>query len=267
MLKQQSAIVTGSASGIGLGIARTVAEEGADVMLNGISDAHEIEFTRAGLQRRYRVKARYSGAHTSQPEQIRAMAELAGAGSGKVDIVLNNAGIQHVAPIEAFPEPNRDAIVAINMSSAFHLIEAVMPEMKAWRSGRIINIASAHGLTALPFEAAYVTTRHGLIGPSRTVARRGRRVRHYLQHHLPWLCEDPADGEADRRSGEGAQHLARRRGGARRDARASGAQGVREGRGVTGARGIPGIRCRSVHDGQRDPRGWRLDAVLKPQGE
>ncbi|HXI66422.1 MAG TPA: SDR family NAD(P)-dependent oxidoreductase [Steroidobacteraceae bacterium] len=241
MLKQKSDIVTGSTSGIGQAIARTLAEQGADVMLNGFGDAHEIEFTRAALQRQFGVKARYPGADMRQSEQIRAMAELARAEFGKVDIIVNNDGIQHLAPIEAFPEPKWDAIVAINMSSAFHLIKAVMPE-------------------------THVTVIHGLIGLSKTVARRGRRVRHYLQHHLPWQCENPVDGEADRRSGEGAQHLARRLG-ARRDARASGTQGVGESREVAGALGIPGIRCRSVHDGQRDSHGWRLDAALKPQGE
>jgi len=170
MLQQKSAIVTGSTSGIGLGIARGLAEQGADIMLNGFGDAHEIEFTRAELQRQYGVKVRYSGADMSQPEQIRAMAELARAEFGKIDIVVNNAGIQHVAPIEEFPEEKWDAVIAINLSSAFHLIKAVVPEMKARRFGRIINIASAHGLTASPFKAAYVSAKHGLIGLSKTVA-------------------------------------------------------------------------------------------------
>ena len=125
MLKQKSAIVTGSTSGIGLGIARAFAEQGADVMLNGFGNAEEIEFTRAELQRRFGVKVRYSGADMSRPEQIRAMAELARAEFGKIDIVVNNAGIQHVAPVEEFPEAKWDAIIAINLSSAFHLIKAV----------------------------------------------------------------------------------------------------------------------------------------------
>ena len=170
MLKQKSAIVTGSTSGIGLGIARGLAEQGADIMLNGFGDASEIEFTRAELQRQYGVKVRYSGADMSQPEQIRAMAELARAEFGKIDIVVNNAGIQHVAPIEDFPEEKWQAVIAINLSSAFHLIKAVVPEMKARRFGRIINIASAHGLTASPFKAAYVSAKHGMVGLSRTVA-------------------------------------------------------------------------------------------------
>jgi len=170
VLNQKSAIVTGSTSGIGLGIARAFAAQGADVMLNGFGNADEIEFTRAEMERTYRVKVRYSAADMSQPEQIRAMAERARGEFGKVDIVVNNAGIQHVAPIEEFPEAKWDAIVAINLSSAFHLIKAVVPHMKARRFGRIVNIASAHGLTASPFKSAYVTAKHGLIGLSKTVA-------------------------------------------------------------------------------------------------
>ena len=170
MLKQKSAIVTGSTSGIGLGIARAFAEQGADVMLNGFGNADEIEFTRAELQRRFGVKVRHSGADMSQPEQIRAMAELARHEFGKVDIVVNNAGIQHVAPVEEFPDAKWDAILAINLSSAFHLIKAVVPEMKARRSGRIINIASAHGLVASGEKAAYVAAKHGIVGLTKVVA-------------------------------------------------------------------------------------------------
>ena len=170
MLKQKSAIVTGSTSGIGLGMAHAFAEQGADVMLNGFGNADEIEFTRAEMERRYGVKVRYSGADMSQPEQIRAMAAAANTEFGKVDIVVNNAGIQFVAPIEEFPEAKWDSIIAINLSSAFHLIKAVVPGMKARRFGRIVNIASAHGLTASPFKSAYVTAKHGLIGLSKTVA-------------------------------------------------------------------------------------------------
>ena len=170
MLKQKSAIVTGSTSGIGLGIAHALAEQGADIMLNGFGNAAEIEFTRAELERQFGVKVRYSGADMSQPDQIRAMAEQARAEFGKIDIIVNNAGIQHVAPIEEFPEAKWDAVLAINLSSAFHLIKAVIPEMKARRFGRIINIASAHGLTASPFKSAYVAAKHGMIGLSKTVA-------------------------------------------------------------------------------------------------
>ena len=170
MLNQKSAIVTGSTSGIGLAIARAFAEQGADVMLNGFGNAGEIEFTRAEIERTHRVKVRYSGADMRDPAQIRAMAALAEREFGRVDIVVNNAGIQHVAPIEEFPEDKWDAIVAINLSSAFHLVKAVVPGMRARRFGRIVNVASAHGLTASPFKVAYVATKHGLIGFSKTVA-------------------------------------------------------------------------------------------------
>jgi 3-hydroxybutyrate dehydrogenase len=170
MLKQKSAIVTGSTSGIGLGIARAFAAQGADVMLNGFGNAQEIEFTRAEMQRQFGVKVRYSGADMSQPAQIRAMAEAARAEFGQVDIVVNNAGIQHVAPIDEFPDEKWDAVLAINLSSAFHLIKAVTPGMKSRRFGRIVNIASAHGLTASPFKSAYVAAKHGMVGLSKTVA-------------------------------------------------------------------------------------------------
>jgi 3-hydroxybutyrate dehydrogenase len=168
-LTRKSAIVTGSTSGIGLGIARAFAQAGADVMLNGFGQPDEIEFTRSELQREFGVKVLYSGADMSQPAQIRAMADQAAAAFGKVDIIVNNAGIQHVAPVEAFPDEKWDAILAINLSSAFHLIKAVVPGMKARRFGRIVNVASAHGLTASPFKSAYVAAKHGMVGLGKTV--------------------------------------------------------------------------------------------------
>jgi 3-hydroxybutyrate dehydrogenase len=168
-LKHRSAIVTGSTSGIGLGIARAFAAQGADVMLNGFGDADEIESVRRGLEHEFDVKVMYCGADMSRPHQVQSMAELAAAIFGKVDIVVNNAGIQHVAPIEEFPAHIWDAVIAINLSSAFHLIKAVVPAMKQRRFGRIINIASAHGLTASPFKSAYVAAKHGLVGLGKTV--------------------------------------------------------------------------------------------------
>lgn len=170
MLKGKSVIVTGSTSGIGLGLARAFAEQGADVMLNGFGDAPSIESLRHGLEVHHEVRVRYSPADMTRPEEIRDLADYARAEFGKVDIVVNNAGIQHVAPIEDFPEAKWDAILAINLSAAFHLIKAVLPEMKERRWGRIINIASAHGLVASPYKSAYVAAKHGLIGLSRTVA-------------------------------------------------------------------------------------------------
>ncbi len=169
MLRNKSAIITGSTSGIGLGIARALAENGADIMLNGFGDAAEIEQVRSGLEAQYKVRVRYSAADMSQPQAIRDLAGQALSEFGKVDIVVNNAGIQHVAPIEEFPESKWNAILAINLSSAFHLIKAVVPAMKERRWGRIINVASAHGLTASPYKAAYVAAKHGMIGLSKTV--------------------------------------------------------------------------------------------------
>lgn len=170
MLKGKSAIITGSTSGIGLGIATAFAEQGADILLNGFGDAAQIEETRAGLEAKYGVRVRYSGADMSKPAEIRAMAELARTEFGKVDIIVNNAGIQFVAPVDEFPEEKYDAIIAINLSSAFHLIKAVLPGMKERKFGRIINVASAHGLTASPFKSAYVAAKHGMVGLSKTVA-------------------------------------------------------------------------------------------------
>jgi 3-hydroxybutyrate dehydrogenase len=170
MFRGKSAIVTGSSSGIGLGIATAFAAQGADILLNGFGDAGQIEETRRALERKYDVRVRYSPADMSRPDDIRAMAGEAQQAFGKVDIIVNNAGIQHVAPVEEFPDEKWEAIQAINLSSAFHLIKAVLPAMKAQRWGRIINIASAHGLTASPFKSAYVAAKHGMLGLSKTVA-------------------------------------------------------------------------------------------------
>ncbi|TCG06887.1 3-hydroxybutyrate dehydrogenase [Paraburkholderia steynii] len=170
MLHGKSAIVTGSTSGIGLGIASAFAAHGANVLLNGFGDVDEIESIRWNLEREHGVRVRYSSADMGKPDDIRAMARYARAEFGHVDIVVNNAGIQHVAPIEEQPDEKWDAILAINLSSAFHLIKAVLPDMKARRWGRIINIASAHGLLASPFKSPYVAAKHGLLGLSKTVA-------------------------------------------------------------------------------------------------
>ncbi|GAA4344339.1 3-hydroxybutyrate dehydrogenase [Variovorax defluvii] len=170
MLQHKSAVVTGSTSGIGLGIARALARSGADIMLNGFGNPAEIEFTRGEMQRQFGTRVRYSTADVSRPEEVRAMIAAAETAFGKVDIVVNNAGIQHVAPIEEFADERWDAVMAINLSSAFHVIKAAAPGMKARRFGRIINVASAHGLTASPFKSAYVAAKHGLVGLSKTVA-------------------------------------------------------------------------------------------------
>ncbi len=169
-LTGKTAIVTGSTSGIGLGIARAFAEAGMHVMLNGFGDKAEIERTRMELEERFHIKTAYSAADMSKPTDIVGMVEDARRLLGKVDVLVNNAGIQHVEAIETFPIPKWDAIIAINLSSAFHATRAVVPEMKARKWGRIINIASAHGLVASPFKSAYVAAKHGLLGLTKTVA-------------------------------------------------------------------------------------------------
>ena len=168
-----NAIVTGSTSGIGLGIAQGFAAQGMNVMLNGFGDADEIEAIRRTLEGDHKIKALYSGADMTKPDQIRAMVSTAQESFGQVDVIVNNAGIQFVSKIEQFPEEKWDAIIAINMSSAFHTIKAVMPGMKERKFGRVINIASAHGLVASPFKSAYVTAKHGIVGLTKTVAMEG----------------------------------------------------------------------------------------------
>ena len=170
MLKNKTAIVTGSTSGIGLGIARSLGAAGANLMLNGFGDAAQIEALRAGLAKEFGVKVGFSGADISKPEQIRAMVEQATKELGSVDILVNNAGIQHTAPVDEFPEDRWDAVISINLSSNFHAIKAVLPQMKARNWGRIVNIASVHGLVASKEKAAYVAAKHGVIGLTKTVA-------------------------------------------------------------------------------------------------
>ena len=169
-LAGKAAIVTGSTSGIGLGIARAFAEAGMDVMLNGLGNAADIDKTRGEIEEMFGVKVAYSGADMSKPDDIVQMVEDARQAFGKVDVLVNNAGIQHVEAIETFPVAKWDAIIAIDLSSAFHGIRAVVPEMKARKWGRVINIASAHGLVASPFKSAYVAAKHGVLGLTKTVA-------------------------------------------------------------------------------------------------
>jgi 3-hydroxybutyrate dehydrogenase len=170
MLKGRSAIVTGSTSGIGKGIAQALAFGGANVMLNGFGDAGEIERQRAELASSAKVEVVYHPADMSKPADIREMVASAQKAFGGVDILVNNAGIQHVAPIEQFPDDRWDAIIAINLSSAFHAIKAALPGMRARKWGRIINIASVHGLVASAEKSAYVSAKHGIVGLTKTVA-------------------------------------------------------------------------------------------------
>ena len=170
MLKGKNAVVTGSTSGIGLAIARALAEQGANVTINGFGAADDIENERAGIEKQFGVKAAYAPADMTKPAEIAAMIAEAERRMGSLDILVNNAGIQFVSPIEEFPVEKWDAIIAINLSSAFHAIRAAVPGMKARKWGRIVNTASAHSLVASPFKAAYVSAKHGLAGLTKTVA-------------------------------------------------------------------------------------------------
>ncbi len=164
-LSGKSAIVTGSTSGIGLGIATTLAAEGCNIILNGFGDKSEIERIRSDLASQHRVETAYSAADMSKPSEIRQM-----VADATTDILVNNAGIQFVAPVEAFPDDRWDSIIAINLSAAFHAIKAAVPAMKARGYGRIVNIASAHGLVGSEGKAAYVAAKHGIVGLSKVVA-------------------------------------------------------------------------------------------------
>ena len=170
MLKGKSAIVTGSTSGIGLGIARALAAQGCNVMLNGFGDSAQIETLRAALSAEHKVTVLYSSADMSKPLEVAALVDQVARRFGSVDVLVNNAGIQHVAPVDEFPVEKWDQILAINLSSAFHAIRIALPGMRARNWGRIINIASAHGLVASPFKSAYVAAKHGLVGLTKTVA-------------------------------------------------------------------------------------------------
>ena len=169
-LVKRHALVTGSTSGIGLAIARALARQGADVVINGMGDAGQIEAERAGIEKEFDVKAFYDGADMTRPAEIAAMIAGAQAKMGSLDILVNNAGIQFVSPIENFPIEKWDAIIAINLSSAFHTIRAAAPGMKAQKWGRIVSTASAHSLVASPFKSAYVAAKHGLAGLTKTAA-------------------------------------------------------------------------------------------------
>ena len=170
MLKGKTALVTGSTSGIGLGIAEALAAKGADVMLNGFGDADAIAGLRKRIADQFGVKVGYDGADLSKPDQIKTLVEHATAELGKVDILVNNAGIQFTAPIEEFPPERWESVIAINLSAVFYGTHYALPQMKQRGWGRIINIASAHGLVASVHKAAYVAAKHGVIGLSKVVA-------------------------------------------------------------------------------------------------
>jgi 3-hydroxybutyrate dehydrogenase len=170
MLKGKTAVVTGSTSGIGLAVARALAREGANTLINGFGEPAAIEAERARIENEFAVKAIYSPADMRRPAEISDMIAAAEKAFGSVDVLVNNAGIQHVAPVEEFPIEKWNDIIAINLSAAFHAIRAAVPGMKARKWGRIVTTASAHSLVASPFKTAYVTAKHGLTGLTKTVA-------------------------------------------------------------------------------------------------
>ena len=170
MTDERCAIVTGSTSGIGQGIAGALAEAGYHIVLNGFGERDRIEQERAAMARSAGVEVLYHDADMTRPDQITDLVESAVRHFGRVDVLVNNAGVQHVAPVEEFPAEKWDAIIAINLSSNFHTIRAAVPHMKQTGRGRIINLASAHALVASPFKAAYVAAKHGVAGLTKTIA-------------------------------------------------------------------------------------------------
>jgi 3-hydroxybutyrate dehydrogenase len=169
-MKGKVALVTGSTSGIGLGVARALAAEGAHILLNGFGDQSQIEAIKTEIAATHSVRVGYSGADISKPAEIAGMVQQAIDQFGSLDILVNNAGIQYVAPIEAFPAEQWDRVIAINLSGAFHAMHAAIPHLRAAKWGRIINIASAHGLVGSPQKSAYVAAKHGIIGLTKVAA-------------------------------------------------------------------------------------------------
>lgn len=169
MLKGKTAVITGSTSGIGLGLARAFADGGINIVMNGFGKPEEIEVLRKEIEGRG-VKAHYIGADMTKPEQIKGMVEEAASVMGGVDIVVNNAGIQFVSPVDEFPTEKWDAIIGINLSAGFHVVRAALPIMKDRGWGRVINIASAHALVASPYKSAYVAAKHGVLGFTKSIA-------------------------------------------------------------------------------------------------
>jgi 3-hydroxybutyrate dehydrogenase len=170
MLKGKSALITGSTSGIGLGIAQALAGQGCNIMLNGLGDTLQIETTRTELENEFTIKARFHGADMTRPDEIADLVEASAAAFGGIDILVNCAGIQHTAPVEEFTPERWAAIIAINLSSSFYTIHHALPHMRQRGWGRIINIASVHGLVASANKAAYVSAKHGLVGLTKVVA-------------------------------------------------------------------------------------------------
>ncbi|MFK4504472.1 3-hydroxybutyrate dehydrogenase [Bradyrhizobium japonicum] len=257
-LSGKNAVVTGSTSGIGLAYARAFAAAGANVVINGFGSPEDIEKERAKIESDFGVKAVYSPADMTKPAEIAGMIALGEKSFGSVDVLVNNAGIQFVSPIEEFPVEKWDQIIAINLSSAFHAIRAAVPGMKKKGWGRIINTASAHSLVASPFKSAYVSAKHGIAGLTKTVALEVATHKITCNCISPGYVWTPLVERADPRHDEGAQPHARA-GHQRRAARRAADQGVRHLRAGRSARAVPvRRRCRADHRHQPVDRR-RLD--------
>ncbi len=263
-LQGKVALVTGSTSGIGLGIAHALAKAGANICINGFGDAAEIEKVRKAIETDFKVKAIYSPADMSKPAEIAAMVKHAEDTLGSVDILVNNAGIQYVAPIEEFPVEKWDQIIAINLSASFHAIRAAVPGMKKRGWGRIINTASAHSLVASPYKVGLCLgqARHRRLDQDRGAG--AGDLQDHLQLHFAGLCLDAAGREADSRHDEGASHD-QGAGHQRRAAGRAADQGVRHHRAGGGVRALS-VRRRGQPDHRRESiDGRRMDGRMIPK--
>jgi 3-hydroxybutyrate dehydrogenase len=206
MLEGKLALVTGSTSGIGLGIARALARQRANLVLNGFGDAAEIERLRAELASSFGVDVSYEGADLSKPAEIEAMFARIAARGASVDILVNNAGIQHVAPVERFPTERWDAVIAINLSAAFHATRCALPAMQKRNWGRIVNIASTHGLVASVEKSAYVAAKHGIVGLTKVVALENARTGVTCNAICPgWVLTPLVQKQIDARAAQSGQ--------------------------------------------------------------